>query len=317
MDTVGEDELQLRGGGDTKGGTCKRMWEVFPGKNLICCGGRCITGPDPSIFVFNIVLTFGALALFYAFIAIRLHPIVIVIGFILHGISFYFLLRAAFTDPGILRRRKTPTRANENGDPPTAVVNGKTVQLSYCTTCNIYRPPKCKHCRTCDNCVEEFDHHCPWVMNCVAKRNYRYFVGFVASISLLCVYVCACSIAIVVISVTGNRQPAGVTLCAIVLILFTGCLGVTLSGFACFHCGLIAQGITTNEYIKGRAGGARETGCSQYPKNCYEVYCTELPKPDVNLMGPADEEMRDRGGSDEKMVDLEVRAGGDKDAEIS
>mmetsp|Transcript_36900 Transcript_36900/g.71175 ORF Transcript_36900/g.71175 Transcript_36900/m.71175 type:complete len:297 (+) Transcript_36900:152-1042(+) len=285
MEEVGEDELQLRGGGgDTKGESGKRMWEVFPGKNLICCRGRCITGPDPSIFIFNLVLTFAALGLFYAFIAIRLHPIVIVIGFILHGISFYFLLRAAFTDPGILRRRKKPS-SDEEGDPPTAIVNGKTVQLSYCHTCSIYRPPKCKHCRTCDNCVEEFDHHCPWVMNCVAKRNYRYFVGFVASISLLCIYVCACSIAIVVISVTGDQQPAGVILCAIILILFTGCLGITLCGFACFHCGLIAQGITTNEYIKGRAdGGSSKTGCTGCMKNCYDVYCTDLPKPDLNLM---------------------------------
>jgi len=52
-------------------------------------------------------------------------------------------------------------------------------------------------------------------------------------------------------------------------------------------------------------------------KNCYDVYCTDLPKPDLNLMAPADVEMKNRGGSDEKMGDVESGDGGEKDDEIS
>ena len=40
------------------------------------------------------------------------------------------------------------------------------------------------HCQICNRCVELFDHHCPFINNCLGSNNHKYFLIFLAS------YVC-------------------------------------------------------------------------------------------------------------------------------
>eukprot|EP00475_Leptophrys_vorax_P020378 TRINITY_DN2788_c0_g1_i2.p1 TRINITY_DN2788_c0_g1~~TRINITY_DN2788_c0_g1_i2.p1 ORF type:complete len:366 (-),score=57.18 TRINITY_DN2788_c0_g1_i2:720-1817(-) len=67
--------------------------------------------------------------------------------------------------------------------------------MSYCAICDMYRPRRAKHCRACSCCVEDFDHHCPWLSNCIGKRNYKQFIVLLVCLSLfsgvtgsICVY---------------------------------------------------------------------------------------------------------------------------------
>mmetsp|Transcript_66636 Transcript_66636/g.118254 ORF Transcript_66636/g.118254 Transcript_66636/m.118254 type:complete len:340 (-) Transcript_66636:82-1101(-) len=57
----------------------------------------------------------------------------------------------------------------------------------WCRTCQLWRPPRASHCRTCDRCFLRFDHHCIWIGNCVALGTMRWFILFLFFASLGCV----------------------------------------------------------------------------------------------------------------------------------
>ncbi|GLT41064.1 hypothetical protein SLA2020_151540 [Shorea laevis] len=119
------------------------------------------------------------------------------------------LLLTSTRDPGIIPRNSHPPDLEDDSSSLSAdwggsqngvstipatkdiVVNGMIVRVKYCQTCMLYRPPRCSHCLICNNCVERFDHHCPWVGQCIGKRNYRFFFMFVLYTTMLCLYVFA------------------------------------------------------------------------------------------------------------------------------
>lgn len=50
---------------------------------------------------------------------------------------------------------------------------------ALCPDCSIIRTSRSRHCSVCNHCVERFDHHCPWINNCVGVRNHNYFLLYI------------------------------------------------------------------------------------------------------------------------------------------
>ncbi|PWN50230.1 hypothetical protein IE53DRAFT_374726 [Violaceomyces palustris] len=51
------------------------------------------------------------------------------------------------------------------------------------------KPERSHHCRVCKTCVLKYDHHCPWLNQCVGIGNERYFVLFMTWLSIGCAVV--------------------------------------------------------------------------------------------------------------------------------
>ena len=48
-----------------------------------------------------------------------------------------------------------------------------------CPECQVLRTKRSRHCNLCNRCIDRFDHHCPWVNNCIGRRNFNLFYGFI------------------------------------------------------------------------------------------------------------------------------------------
>ena len=70
--------------------------------------------------------------------------------------------------------------------------NNKNIISSFCSKCNKHRPERAHHCKICKMCILKYDHHCPWIANCIGVNNQKYFLQFLfyAVIGNLIAFMC-------------------------------------------------------------------------------------------------------------------------------
>jgi len=293
-------------------------------------------GPDIRSLVITILLIVAPVTLFCIFVVRHLlHKfpgydsgyaiLVVAIVYTFYVLVLLFLTSAR--DPGIVPRAPHPpepedvpeSMAEGGGQTPRlrfprtkdVVVNGVMVKIKYCDTCMIYRPPRCSHCSICDNCVERFDHHCPWVGQCIGKRNYVFFFMFVSSATLLCIYVFAMSALYIKFLMNDDdktvwgamkRSPASVILMAysFISVWFVG-------GLTVFHSYLISTNQTTYENFRYRS----ETRVNPYNlgavRNFREILCRKIPPSKTDFRAKAERD------ASRQMVDISSNTGYEDD----
>jgi len=204
-------------------------YATWPGKNLICCKGHIIGGPE----VWKLAGTLAVIimpTIFYLSFTARIlwidydNKAPMIGGALLFVICTACLIVTAEMDPGIIPRPNQHERpfksypANKDFDNKnnngfmhsysyshsgmnvhfpfrqTINVDGHIVTHKYCHTCQIVRYPRSFHCQVCNNCIERFDHHCPWVGNCIGLRNYNYFLSFLLFLNIYVFYVASYAI---------------------------------------------------------------------------------------------------------------------------
>ncbi|KAK1422401.1 hypothetical protein QVD17_25498 [Tagetes erecta] len=273
--------------GDSVGGSTAtatpeviRTYQIWKGSNIFILGGRFIFGPDIRSIFLSIFLIVAPVVAFCVFVARKLldkfsHHLGVLIMVIAILFTIYvitLLLVTSARDPGIVPRNTHPPEPEtidqniEAGSTQTpqlrlprfkeVTVNGFTIKVKYCDTCMLYRPPRCSHCSICDNCVQRFDHHCPWVGQCIGLRNYRFFFMFVSSATLLCIYVFAfCWVYVIKIKNSEETSVWGAlikTPASIVLIIYTFICVWFVGGLTVFHLYLISTNQSTYENFRYR-----------------------------------------------------------------
>ncbi|PIN21116.1 DHHC-type Zn-finger protein [Handroanthus impetiginosus] len=327
----------------------QRLYQVWRGSNKFLFGGRLIFGPDASSLFLSAFLIIGpALGFCIKILIIIRHQMrehksvvpwypILIVAIVLTFLDIYFLFLTSSRDPGIVPRNTKPPECDETFElnspsmewvndrtprlrlPRTkdVLVNGHSVKVKFCDTCLLYRPPRASHCSICNNCVLRFDHHCPWVGQCIGIRNYRYFYMFITTSTILCIYVFVGSWINIVRGEGTVRKAISSDFLSDFLIIYSFVAVWFVGGLTFFHFYLISTNQTTYENFRYQYDKKENPYNKGILKNFQEVFFSKIPssmhdfrafvdEDEIMLTEPTDHNLMEASISSKEKIDIEM-----------
>ncbi|RAK92621.1 palmitoyltransferase erf2 [Aspergillus costaricaensis CBS 115574] len=250
-----------------------KNYEYFVGNTIFFGRGRLQNSRDKPVNIATAIFVLVPTALFFAYsgpwLWHNISPALPILFAYLFYLCFSSFIHASVVDPGIIPRNLHQLPPPDPADDPLAIgpptndwvmvklatsdVAAMDVPVKYCKTCCIWRPPRCYHCRVCDNCVETLDHHCVWLNNCVGRRNYRYFFTFVASSTLLALFLLGASLAHILVYKSREHVSFGTAIdkwrVPWAMVIYGAVAAPYPASLWAYHLFLVGRGETTREYL--------------------------------------------------------------------
>lgn len=233
----------------------------------------CCERPNPILQLFYLTILGGTYLAFVntsfryipGYYLSSIHRHIGTCGVIIGALLF---LMTSFIDPG------TITDANVSEYLSMYPYDGVLYEEKTCSTCNVIRPARSKHCSICGRCVARFDHHCGWTNTCIGENNLRFFLMFLFWHCCLCVYGASLVAAILAGEVKRRNVISLLTMyfgveptfwklfphvaewllafynSQLLILLFLVIISSLLIGFFVYHLFLVMTNTTTNETFK-------------------------------------------------------------------
>mmetsp|Transcript_73316 Transcript_73316/g.222066 ORF Transcript_73316/g.222066 Transcript_73316/m.222066 type:complete len:392 (-) Transcript_73316:66-1241(-) len=258
------------------------VWAQVGGRSQFFCCGHCVTGPRIDFgytccaWSFILLPSLAYFVFCARWLSLHVSPWMPVLTGLTLASTVVLLLLTSCTDPGIIPRHALqvvvrgleeevamatgagPLAIDTVTSEPVCELTPEESALGYrwCPSCKVVRPPRASHCRDCDNCVLTFDHHCPFVHNCVGQRNYAFFSGFLISTGCLGF---AVTTGVGICFYHGGHHGTSLGLSGPLVYVLLGAVGAPTGllllgvlGLTAFHGWLACRGRTTREALTGR-----------------------------------------------------------------
>lgn len=273
-----------------------RVGLSWPGNSHVFCSGRLMTGQDYYRACVTLVLLVVPGGCCLGVPAWRLYdeehrPQPLVAGTVLVVLSVVLLWLVATSNPGFIPLQNALFSYGPPGVTPLSSLamtpqkvmevngNGALVRLKFCRTCYLVRPPRTSHCGRCGVCVERFDHHCPWVGNCIGRRNYRLFFAFILILSLKSALMCLISLTEIIRATKEHdslSESISIRIPEVILGVYFLGMFLFVGGLFLFHCVLVCHNETTYERLskKWKVRGENPFNTGSWVRNVREVMGT-------------------------------------------